>query len=68
MQHNDGCPGWCQFKTRRIDKMTKFTVYYFNIKGRGEIVRLMLTAAGVDFEDHRVQGEEWPKLKSSKFN
>lgn len=28
----------------------------------------MLTAAGVDFEDHRVQGEEWPKLKPSKFN
>lgn len=48
--------------------MTKFTVYYFNVKGRGEIVRLMLTAAGVDFEDHRVQGEEWPKLKPSKFN
>lgn len=31
-------------------------------------MRLMLTAAGVDFEDHRVQGEEWPKLKPSKFN
>lgn len=61
-------PGLVSVKTGRIDKMTKYTVYYFNIKGRGEIVRLMLTAAGVDFEDHRVQGEEWPKLKSSKFN
>lgn len=28
-------------------------------------MRLMLTAAGVDFEDHRVQGEEWAKLKPS---
>ncbi|XP_022319415.2 glutathione S-transferase-like [Crassostrea virginica] len=43
--------------------MTKYTVHYFNIKGRGEIVRLMLVAAGVDFEDNRVQGDDWPKLK-----
>lgn len=63
-EQNDG---WFQSKTGRIDKMTKYTVYYFNVKGRGEIVRLMLTAAGVDFEDHRVQGEEWAKLKPSKF-
>ncbi|XP_048729241.1 hematopoietic prostaglandin D synthase-like [Ostrea edulis] len=43
--------------------MTKYTLHYFNLKGRGEIVRLMLVAAGVDFEDHRVEREEWPKLK-----
>ena len=47
--------------------MTKYTVHYFNIKGRGEIVRLMLVAAGVDFEDNRVQGDDWPKLKPSQY-
>lgn len=46
--------------------MTKYTLHYFNLKGRGEIVRLMLVAAGVDFEDHRVEREEWPKLKPSR--
>ncbi|XP_062577294.1 glutathione S-transferase-like [Saccostrea cucullata] len=43
--------------------MVKYTLHYFNLKGRGEIIRLVLTAAGVDFEDHRVEREEWPKLK-----
>ncbi|XP_022316933.2 glutathione S-transferase-like [Crassostrea virginica] len=43
--------------------MTKYTVHYFNVKGRGEIVRLILVAAGVDFEDNRVEREDWPKLK-----
>jgi hypothetical protein len=47
--------------------MTKYTLHYFNLKGRGEIVRLMLVAAGVDFEDHRVEREEWPKLKPSRI-
>lgn len=47
--------------------MTKYTVHYFNVKGRGEIVRLILVAAGVDFEDNRVEREDWPKLKPSQY-
>ena len=27
----------------------------------------MLVAAGVDFEDNRVQGDDWPKLKPSQY-
>ncbi|KAJ3149323.1 hypothetical protein HDU86_006958 [Geranomyces michiganensis] len=36
---------------------------YFNIKGRGEPIRLALTVAGLDFEDHRFGHDEWPKYK-----
>ena len=48
--------------------MVKFTLYYFNIKGRGEVIRLIFTVAGVEFEDKRVNREEWLKLKPSKIS
>ncbi|GJQ67272.1 hypothetical protein Trydic_g15972 [Trypoxylus dichotomus] len=40
----------------------KFT--YFNVKGLGEPVRLLLKYGGIDFVDHRIEGSEWPELKS----
>lgn len=36
---------------------------YFGIPGRGEATRLALAIGGFDFEDHRIQFEEWPALK-----
>lgn len=46
--------------------MTKYTYHYFNIKGRGEVVRLVFVAAGVDFDDRRIEFQDWPKVKPSK--
>ena len=37
---------------------------YFDFSGsRGEECRLALHAAGVEFEDHRIKGAEWPTVK-----
>jgi len=36
---------------------------YFNVKGRGETVRLLLAAGGMRYEDKRVEFAEWPALK-----
>ena len=33
--------------------MPEYKFYYFNIRGKGELVRLALAAAGVDFQDIR---------------
>jgi len=39
----------------------KFT--YFDGRGRGEVSRLVLAAAGQPFEDVRIAFEDWPALK-----
>jgi len=31
--------------------------------GRAETIRILLHAAGVDFEDTRFSGPEWPEIK-----
>jgi glutathione S-transferase len=36
---------------------------YFNILGRGELIRMLLTKGGVEFEDERVSFGEWAELK-----
>merc|ERR1712008_133177 len=42
---------------------TKIKLTYFNGKGRTEPARLILAYAGVDYEDCRIEFEDWPKLK-----
>ena len=42
-------------------------VCYFQARGRAEIIRLTLAAAGVEFDDHRFTSEEWQKFKPSKW-
>jgi len=44
--------------------MSIYKLYYFDARGRGEISRLILTAAGQKFEDVRYQEKEWPLHKS----
>uniref|UniRef100_A0A2C9KUV3 GST C-terminal domain-containing protein n=1 Tax=Biomphalaria glabrata TaxID=6526 RepID=A0A2C9KUV3_BIOGL len=41
----------------------KYKLYYFNFRGRGELIRLLLHTAQVEFIDHRVQPSDWPELK-----
>ena len=50
--------------------MPKYKITYFNLKARGELSRLVLIAAGVEFEDNRVDydenidgSEQWTELK-----
>ena len=44
--------------------MNEYTLYYFDVYGRGEAARIMLSHAGVPFQDKRVADSEWPTLKS----
>jgi len=38
-------------------------LWYFGIRGRGEPIRMLLKLAGVEFEDVRIEMEQWPTLK-----
>ena len=46
--------------------MAQYKLTYFNKPGRGEPIRLLLAHAQVDYEDERVEMDQWPKLKPSK--
>ncbi len=41
---------------------------YFNAKGRAELARMILAQAGADYEDIRIEREDWPNVKSSKLS
>ncbi|XP_035827573.1 glutathione S-transferase 1-like [Aplysia californica] len=41
-------------------------LYYFDIMGRAEMIRLVLAAAGKPFKDIRFSFEEWPKSYQKK--
>ncbi|TRY76345.1 hypothetical protein TCAL_08357 [Tigriopus californicus] len=38
-------------------------ITYFDITGKAELLRLILSAGNMDFEDIRVKKEDWPALK-----
>nr|UOU03299.1 glutathione S-transferase sigma 10 [Brachionus rubens] len=43
--------------------MPSHKLTYFNLRGRGEIIRLIFAAAGAEYTDERVEFSEWPNLK-----
>ncbi|XP_019635268.1 PREDICTED: LOW QUALITY PROTEIN: S-crystallin SL11-like [Branchiostoma belcheri] len=43
--------------------MPSYKLYYFNGRGRAEPTRLMLAAAGLPYEDIRMEPEQWPEYK-----
>ena len=45
--------------------MSNYKLFYFNARGRAEVSRFILAQAGVDYEDKRLTGEEFVKLKPS---
>lgn len=47
--------------------MADYKLYYFPIRGRAELTRIMCVAAGIKFDDIRVPGSEWPEKKKSEY-
>ena len=43
--------------------MVKYTLIYFNGRGRAEVSRLLFALADVEYEDERIVGENWSKMK-----
>ncbi|XP_052099380.1 glutathione S-transferase 1-like [Mytilus californianus] len=43
--------------------MSAYKISYFNLMGRAELSRIMLSAADKEFEDDRFEKEEWPERK-----
>jgi hypothetical protein len=44
-----------------------YKLYYFNIRGLAEPIRYLLKYGKIDFEDVRVERDDWPKLKDSEL-
>ncbi|XP_036358739.1 S-crystallin SL20-1-like [Octopus sinensis] len=44
--------------------MPSYTLYYFNGRGRAEVLRMLFSAAGVQFQDKRIEFSEWSHYKS----
>lgn len=55
--------------------MSGYKLYYFDVRGRGEICRLSFAAANIEFEDIRFTitlpsgqcGEDWVKEKACEY-
>ncbi|KAF0988702.1 hypothetical protein HZS_2626 [Henneguya salminicola] len=43
----------------------KYTLHYFDMRARGELIRLIFHYKGVDFKDNRVPFEEWDDFKKN---
>lgn len=48
--------------------MPSYKLFYFDMQGRAEPIRLALNHAGVPFEDVRMQHEGWKEKVKSKYN
>ncbi|CAI2357737.1 unnamed protein product [Caenorhabditis sp. 36 PRJEB53466] len=44
--------------------MTHFKLYYFDVRSRGEVIRLLFHLADEKFDDERISFETWGALKS----
>ncbi|GFR73991.1 glutathione s-transferase [Elysia marginata] len=62
--HSGGNPRWLIATDLT---MPAYKLNYFDVRGRGEVIRLTFVCAGVEFEDNRVSFEDWPALKPSEF-
>ena len=54
--------------TLPVCRMPSYKLYYFNLRGRAELVRLIFAYAGVEYEDVRFdRNTEWPTIYKNKM-
>ncbi|GAB1598755.1 S-crystallin 3 [Argonauta hians] len=44
--------------------MPSYTLHYFNHRGRAEICRMLFAAAGVQYNDRRIESSEWDSMRN----
>lgn len=44
-----------------------YKLTYFNFRGLAETIRFLLAYSEIDYEDVRLEAEQWPELKSSNL-
>ena len=54
-------------RERKRRNMSGYKLYYFAIRGRAEIDRWAFSAAKIEFEDIRLNRDEWVKEKECKY-
>lgn len=47
--------------------MPSYKVIYFNVKALAEPLRFLLSYGNIDFEDVRVEKDDWAAMKSSEL-
>ena len=47
--------------------MAQYKLVYFNLKGRGEVTRILFELANQKYEDYRAEFSEWPTLKPKQI-
>ncbi|WKY06912.1 hypothetical protein Q1695_006807 [Nippostrongylus brasiliensis] len=47
-----------------VEQKHSYTLHYFDLRGRGEPIRLILEYYGVKYEDNRIAMDDWPKHKA----
>jgi hypothetical protein len=47
--------------------MPAYKLMYFNVKALAEPMRFLLSYGNIDFEDVRIEKENWPAIKSSEY-
>ena len=52
----------------KINDNKFYTLHYFNLYGRGEALRMLLSHAAIPYEDHLITFDQWPALKPTMPN
>lgn len=59
-----GC-GSSNSNANQVSMSSAITLHYFDIYGRGEIIKMILHHHGTSFTDHKVAQDKWPELQRS---